>query len=534
MDMARDLVALHKSMKSDPSRGNWENLWHEVMHFTLPDKDRIYDWKSGINGTDEYGKLYDASPAHFNELLASAFHGMLTNPATFWFGLTTGLRDVDRVPAVRAYLQKFSRRIHGVLNNSNFHTEIHETYLDLGSPGTSVLLIDEDDEDVVRFRSEPVYKYYLKEDYKGNVVIVTCEMKRTISQIIDEYGEKSLPEEIRRDLKNNMDKDFTVIQVIMTAKEAKKRGFKVRRKKVVSYYVLEKTEHLLKESGFSTWPMATPRFMKWSNEVYGRSPSMKGLPDIKMINAMMQTTIRSGQKIVDPPLLYPDDGVLGRINTTPGGLTPYRSGTKDEIKPLLTGGNPGLGLDMINDVRERVKQAFYIDQLQLREGPQMTATEVNQRTEEHLRLLGPILGRLHHELLKPMIARVIDIMKKRKQIPEDIPPELDEIDLEVHFTSQIAKAQRMGEAQGLNAFMEITGGIMQFAPEVVDLIDTEALVRLNADIYGASEEIFRKPDEVEQIREQRAEQQQKEQQQQDDLAAAETVQKVGPTLQQQG
>jgi len=529
---ARKILDLHKEMKNCPSRGNWENLWHECMYFSLPNKDRVYDWKSGVNGEDKYGKLYDSSAAHFNELLASAFHGMLTNPATFWFGLTPSDREMAKIPAVRDYLQRLVRKIHGILDNSNFHTEIHELYLDLGSPATGVFLIDEDDEDVVRFRAEPIFKYYLKENFKGEVDTVSCEMQLTVRQMIQKFGEKNLPKEIKNDLQNVMEEKFLVVQMIMPRKEAKRSNLGPKNRPIASYYVVHEYEHIVKESGFSKWPMATPRFMKSAGEVYGRSPSMKALPDIKMINAMMQTVIRAGQKVVDPPLMVPDDGILGRINTTPGGLNPYRSGTKDLIIPLETKGNPGIGLDMASDVRERIKQAFYIDQLQLREGPQMTATEVNQRTEEHLRLLGPILGRLHHELLKPTIARIIDIMKKKNLLPGGIPPELQDIDVEVHFTSQIAKAQRMGEAQGLNTFMSLMANMMQIDPSVYDMVDPEGLVRLNAEIYGVSEEIFRKPEEVEALREQRAQEEEIAKQQQMNMNDAEAMGKVAPLIKQ--
>jgi len=533
-DKARTLITMHKEMKNVPSRGNWENLWHECMYYVLPNKDRVYDWKSGVNGEDMYGKLYDSSAAHFNELLASAFHGMLTNPATFWFGLTPSDREMAKIPAVRDYLQKLVRKMHGILDNSNFHTEIHELYLDLGGPGTGVFLVDEDEDDVARFRSEPVFKYYLKENYKGEVDTVSCEMKMTIRQMIQKFGEKSLPENIRKDLKNYMEKEYIVVQIIMPRKEAKRSGLGPKNKPIASYYIFQEEEHILKESGFSKWPMATPRFMKTSGEVYGRSSTMKALPDIKMVNSMMQVVIRSAQKIVDPPLMVPDDGILGRVNTVPGGITPYRAGTKDVIMPLETKGRPDIGLDMVNDTRERIKQAFYIDQLQLREGPQMTATEVNQRTEEHLRLLGPILGRLHHELLKPVIARILDIMKRKGLLPGDVPPELADIDLEVHFTSQIAKAQRMGEAQGLNTFMGVVANVAQFDPTALDLIDIESLIRINAEIYGASEEIFRKPEEVEELRAQREEQAAKQEQQQDQMVDAETANKVAPLINQGG
>ena len=41
-------------------------------------------------------------------------------------------------------------------------------------------------------------------------------------------------------------------------------------------------------------------------------------------------------------------------------------------------------------------------------------TEVVQRTEEKMRLLGPLTGRLSQELLQPLINRVYSILARRR------------------------------------------------------------------------------------------------------------------------
>ena len=76
------------------------------------------------------------------------------------------------------------------------------------------------------------------------------------------------------------------------------------------------------------------------------------------------------------------------VRTIPGGLNFYRSGTRDRIEPLNIGANNPLGLNMEEQRRQAIRAAFYVDQLILGTGPQMTATEVVQRTEEKMRLLG--------------------------------------------------------------------------------------------------------------------------------------------------
>ena len=186
---------------------------------------------------------------------------------------------------------------------------------------------------------------------------------------------------------------------------------------------------------------------------------MTALPDVKMLNEMSKTTIKAAQKQVDPPLLVPDDGFLLPVRTVPGGLNFYRSGTRDRIEPLNIGANNPLGLNMEQQRRDSIRAVFYVNQLMMQQGPQMTATEVIQRNEEKMRLLGPVLGRLQSELLQPMILRVFNIMLRNKLFP--IAPEVlanQEIDNE--YVTPMALAQRSQELQsmmrGLAIFSQIT------------------------------------------------------------------------------
>jgi hypothetical protein len=80
---------------------------------------------------------------------------------------------------------------------------------------------------------------------------------------------------------------------------------------VASVYIDEKEKHVLAEGGFDEMPYMVSRWSKTVGEVFGRSPAMTALPDIKMLQEIMKTTIKAAQKIVDPPLLVPDDGVSG-------------------------------------------------------------------------------------------------------------------------------------------------------------------------------------------------------------------------------
>jgi hypothetical protein len=259
--------------------------------------------------------------------------------------------------------------------------------------------------------------------------------------------------------------------------------------------------------------------------MYGRSPGMKALSDIKMLNAMMKTMIRVAQKVADPPLMVPDNGFLLPVKTVPGGTNIYRAGTKDRIEPLQTNARLDIGADLLEQTRMRVRQAFFIDQLQLQDGPQMTATEVNQRTEEQLRMMGPILGRLNNELLKPIIDRVYAILERKGKLPA-APDILKGKNLEINYTSQIAKAQKAAGANTLVRVLQSVGPLIEMNPQTLDVINADEALRGHADIFDLPEEYLNGRKDVAQVREARAQQQQEAAQNEQDNVQADTAQKV--------
>jgi len=297
----------------------------------------------------------------------------------------------------------------------------------------------------------------------------------------------------------------------------------------VSCHVHEKTGTLLRESGFKEFPYVVPRYLKTSsNEVYGRSPAMNALPDTKMLNTMSKTTIKAAQKQIDPPLMVPDDGFILPIRTVPGGLNFYRSGTRERIEPLQIGSNNPLGLNMEEQRRKAIRENFFVDQLMTVGNQNMTATEVLQRTEEKMRLLGPVLGRLQSELLQPLITRSFNLLFKNNKLPP-IPEELGDQDIEIEYVSPLAKAQKTQELSSVMRGIEIFGSMQNIAP-VFDYIDIDGLVSHIQEVLGLPAKIMRSKAEVQQMQQQKQQAEMEQMQLQQAQQVAESAGKVAPAL----
>ena len=184
--------------------------------------------------------------------------------------------------------------------------------------------------------------------------------------------------------------------------------------------IFGKDEHfILKEGFFETSPFITFRWLKVPGEVYGRSPVMKALPDIKTTNKVVELILKNATIAVTGIWQAEDDGVLNpaNIRLVPGTIIPKAVGSKG-LTPLQAGGDFDVSQLILNDLRARIRHALLNDKLGVVQSTKMTATEVLERSEEMIRILGATYGRLQSELLTPLIERAFNILKRRAEIPD--------------------------------------------------------------------------------------------------------------------
>jgi len=494
-----ELVDRFEDLRS--SRANWDDHWQEIADFVLPRKNDINTRRTP--GEKRNVHLLDNTAVQSNELLAGALHGLLTNPHSQFFQLSTGSVGLDQEDEVRTWLQDATRRIHIVLNNTNFQTEMHETYLDLGAFGTIALLMEEDEDVHIRFSAKNIGRFYIDENNLGKIDEVYRQFRWNARNIVKEFGEENVGPNVLRSWKAGTNDKFRVVHGVYPMSKKELRGSF----KFWSQYTVVEDQMDVRMSNFREFPYAVPRWSKVAGEKYGRSPGMTALPEIKTLNMMDETVLIGAQKAVDPPLQLPDDGFIMPIRTTPGGLNYFRAGSGDRIEPVFNNAQIDFGFQAMAERRERIRKAFFVDQLKLVDSPAMTATEVLQRTEDQMRLLGPMMGRLENELLRPIVTRVIDIMFT-KDLFAPVPEILDGAELDIRYSSLIAKAQRISEAQNILRAMEASAPFIEIDPASTDLINSDNAVKMIHNVFGSPQEIIRTKKDVEARRQARAEAQQ--------------------------
>lgn len=529
MEQDKRAAVLMKRYKTlQQHRNNWESHWQEIADYIVPRKADIT--KQRYAGDKRFELIFDGTAIHAAELMAASLHGMLTNASTPWFSLRYPDRELEGDDMAREWLEGATDVMYTELHRSNFHEAIHELYSDLVTFGTAVMFIDTDKEQNLRFSTRHIAECYVSEDEFGRVDTVYREFKMSAKAALDQFGEENISKRIAKKVQQDPYEHITLLHVVMPRTERDSLKLDAKNKPFSSCYLDPDEKIILSESGFDEFPYVVPRYLKASFEHgYGRSPAMTALADTKMLNKMSETVIRAAQLQIHPPLLVPDDGFHMPVRTVPGGLNFYRSGTRDRIEPLNIGSNNPLGNDQMEQRRQAIRSAFYVDQLILGNSPNMTATEVIQRTEEKMRLLSPAMGRLQSELLQPLIERMFALLTRKKAF-EPAPDFMAASDIDIEYVSPMAKAQRSGDVQSAMQMFQFLQPLTQIDPSVVDYIDTDGLAQHIVKVTNVPATVVRGQTEVAQLRAQRQQQQQQMMELQQAAQAAQAAGEAAPAL----
>lgn len=497
----KNITKRYKSLKSE--RSTWDSHWREIADVTYPRRSD-FDTKRSP-GEKRMTKAFDSTAIQANELLASGLVGLNINPASKWFVPDTEGMDEQ----AKRWLSNAADVMLAEIGTAKagFYTSAYEYFLEFGAFGTAAMAIMADESgDGINCQSRALSEIVISENSEGLVDTIYRRFQWPAHRIHDKWGDESGEQVMKAIKADKPDTKFFIIHCIQPRKDRDKNKRNKENLPFEEAYVVEKDDHLLEEGGYHEMPIPVGRFYKSPMETYGRSPAMTALPEIKMLNEVMKTTIKAAQKSVDPPLIIPNDGFLNPLRTVPGGVNVFDGSVNDSIGQLPSA-NPNIGLDFVELLRDSIRSIFFVDQLQFSGGPQMTATEVLQRTEEKLRLMGPILGRVQTEFLGPVLDRIFGILFRQGKFgeaPESLPEKF-----EFKYTSQVTQAQRQSEANGFLRGVEVMTPLLSINPQLLtDNLDANKTIRDTLEMFGVSPDKFNPEKQVDVVQEQRAQIQQ--------------------------
>jgi len=492
-------------------RSSWLTHWREISENQQPRAGRFVVTDRN-KGDKRANKILDNTAVFGARTLAAGLMSGVTSPARPWFRLEIRDKDLMESAEVKTWLHDTAELLRAIFASSNTYRALHTIYEELGLFGTAASVVLPDFENVIHHHPLTVGEYALATNHKGEVDTLCREFQMTVGQMVQQFGRENCSNTVQ-DLfaKGNYDTWVDVVHMLEPRRERDTRKLNGKNKRFASLYMepgKDQADQYLSESGFDRFPGLTPRWVVTGNDVYGTSPGMECLGDVKQLQHQQ---LRKGQAIdyqVNPPLQVPTKYKEATKARLPGGVFYVDSmgqggGVRSAFDVNLN--LQHLGLD-IADVRERIRSAYYADLFLMMQGDTrsgITATEVAERHEEKLLMLGPVLERLHNELLSPLIDITFDMAEKAGILPEP-PPELEGMDLNVEFISVLAQAQRAVATQGIDRLIGTVGGMAQLKPEVLDKIDFDQVVDDLGNAYGVNPKIILPDNMVAAMREQRA------------------------------
>ena len=531
MTAIADLIARQQRLASD--RGVWESHWQDLADLILPRRAEFTGTRSP--GQKRTERQFDGTPMQAARGLAAALDGLIKSKSDKWFGIRAADPDLNDRPDVKRWFEDAEVRMNQEFYNpkARFLHRSAEVDLDLVVFGTGVLFIGEAvGAGRLMFRSYHLKDAYIAENDNGDIDTLFRPFWLTARQAAQRFGEEKLSPNIQAALRSDKDRDnkFAFMHAVLPGDEWKGRH------PFASVWMETETEHKIAEAGFEEFPYVVPRWDTSADEIYGRSPAMTALPDVQTLHQQGKTLLRAGHRAVEPPLAIPHDGLVSPARTWPGGITYFksdllsRSGNRSPIFPIDTGANLPLGLEMQNQTRQMVEAAFFLNVLNLPvRGPQMTATEILQRREEFMRIIGPTFGRLETDYTGPMVARAFMVMLRAGAFSE--PPEaLMDQDVTFEFRSAVSRIGKMVEAAAVQKTMEDLAPLTADGDlTILDHFDKDRIARDVAEANGLPLRWMRDEREVQGMRQQRAEAIEAEKQAEDAERTIEGVARVVET-----
>ncbi len=531
MEVDRTLL-LRRWQALKTERSSWVEHWGEISSYLLPRSGRFFT-QDRNKGQRRYNNIYDNTGTRALRVLAAGMMSGMTSPARPWFRLATADADLMKYAPVNLWLNDVSNLMHAIFQRSNTYRALHSMYEELGAFGTAASIIMPDFQNVIHHYPLTVGEYAIATNWKGEVTTLYREFQKSVHELVAEFGFENCSSMVQSMYSNgNLDAWVTVVHAIEPRedRDPSKHDAKNMPWRSVYFELQGSQKTFLRESGFKRFPAVCPRWAVSGGDIYGNCPGQESLGDIKQLQ---HEQLRKAQGIdykTKPPLQVPTSMKNRDVETLPGGISYVDvAGPSGGIRTAFE-----VNIDLshlladIQDVRSRIEGAFYADlflMLANQSDTRMTATEVAERHEEKLLMLGPVLERLQNELLDPLIEMTFDQIMAAGIVPPP-PDELQGHDLNVELVSMLAQAQRAVVTNSIDRFVGNLGAVAQFKPEVLDKFDADKWADIYADSLGLDPQIMVPNDQVQALRQQRAQAQQAAQQSAMMNQGADTAQKL--------
>lgn len=561
MGVVDDLIKKQQVMAQD--RSQWEAAWRDVVTVCMPAASDLYDYGGTITsaaremtGTANTPKaptrsreLYDSTGVWAGERLTAGIESLITPRAQKWHSnvlddpFSPEPTDLEEEWLDRLRDYQFDARYNA---RSNFSLSNQKSLRNTVMLGTGVTYLEENfgrrGIDPVKvpffYKSVPLIEAYLGIDVFDDVdqcIRLTTWSARAAAAYFKGLGytiSSKLQE--KADDPSRADKPVTIMHAVLPREEAGEWKDKRAAQPYASFWVEVDTKHLIKASGYFTFPYAVTWWDQTDGSAYGQSAPMSVIADMKMLQVMSKSVVQTAQQMAKPPMATAPGIYRERLNLNSGAINPGYLTEAGVLKaqPLVTTGNPSWAQQVIETKRDAVREGLYINLFQtLVDNPQMSATEALLRANEKGELLGPSGSKIEAGIAREA-EREVDIIQRKGAFesgsPLEPPASMGGKNVGVRFTGPLARLRRMQELQGVEAVTNMASILGQYDQGLLERIDGDETLEIVREIRGAPRKMFRTDAEVAERRQAAAQQMEQQAAMQAAEAAAGAAGKAAP------
>jgi hypothetical protein len=427
----------------------------------------------GMSDGQEYSlDVFDSTAINAAFRLASNIFSYLMPVGTKWFEFEPSAYEDVQNSGIVEWLSKATRITHKEIWRSNFIREMFAALRSVVVFGTGVISVEKVKKELV-YMAHHVGDISFQENSKGVIDVVFKDVVYTARQAVQEFGDE-LPEKIKKAAVNPKEANtkFDFIHAVVPNSDFS--SDKIGSKKFRSVYIYKADKVIVKESGFKSNPYSIIRFTIAPGELWGRSPVIELLPEIRMLNRMRHDFIESSELANHPPMITEDDGVIGQPTTEPKGIIYKRAGAEDP-HPWNTGANLPLTNEVILGQRSVVEEGMLLNAFQALAGTKniSSAHESEIRRQEGMVVVAPVVGSIQKEGLDPIIVRSLELVD-----PKKLPPAPERFEFDIIYQGRLAMVMSAIQAEGIEV------SLAKWAPYgelgVFDNIDIDKAYRVSA------------------------------------------------------
>ena len=485
-------------------RSTFIPLWRELSDYHLAHRGRflVSDRNKGYKRNT---KQINNTSRLSNRTLASGMMSGITSPARPWFRLSTGDKILDDSSAVKMWLHEVQTTMYKVFASSNTYNSLHQLYSELGTFGTAAMGVYHDFENVIWCKPYTVGSYMLGMDGQNVNDTMYREYELSVGQVVKQFGIENVSDSVKTQWEKGNTEAWVKIIYIVEPNDDRDMNSQLASDKPFRsvYYEADRgaqtaKDKFLRESGFDENPILAPRWDITGEDIYATDcPGITALGDTKALQLGERRKYQAIDKLVNPPLQGPaamkgkmkgsqpgPNEIIWADNANNGGLRSIYENYHPEVEQIK---------GEILNVENRIQRAFYEDlflMLANTDRRQITAREVAEKHEEKLLMLGPVLERLHTELLDPLIDRTFNILQRNGVLPLP-PPELQKKELGVEYVSVLAQAQRLVNTGAIDRIIGFTSEVAAVWPGARHKVDANQAVDDYAESLGVDPALIR-------------------------------------------